>query len=40
MSSGGMYSAGLTVNRLQMSGPGSADPYRGAEQYARRNGPR
>ena len=35
MSSGGMYSAGLTVNRLQMSGPGSADPYRGAEQYAR-----
>lgn len=35
MSSGGMYSTGLTVNRLQMSGPGSADPYRGAEQYAR-----
>ena len=35
MSSGGMYSTGLTVNRLQMSGLGSADPYRGAEQYAR-----
>ena len=33
MSSGGM-SASLTVNRLQMSGPGSADLYQGAEQYA------
>jgi NAD(P)-dependent dehydrogenase (short-subunit alcohol dehydrogenase family) len=30
MSSGGMYAAPLTVERLQM-----ADDYRGAEQYAR-----
>lgn len=30
MSSGGMYSAGLTVSRLEMG-----DDYRGAEQYAR-----
>ncbi len=35
MSSGGMYSAGLTVNRLQMGEPGSDDAYKGAEQYAR-----
>jgi NAD(P)-dependent dehydrogenase (short-subunit alcohol dehydrogenase family) len=35
MSSGGMYSAGLTVSRLQMGEPGSDDPYKGAEQYAR-----
>lgn len=35
MSSGGMYSSPLTINRLQMSGPDSADPYKGAEQYAR-----
>ncbi len=31
MSSGGMYSAGLTVDRLQMT----ADEYKGSEQYAR-----
>ena len=31
MSSGGMYTAGLTVSKLQMS----ADDYKGAEQYAR-----
>ncbi len=31
MSSGGMYTAGLTVNRLQMS----ASEYGGSEQYAR-----
>ncbi|MEM7271842.1 MAG: SDR family NAD(P)-dependent oxidoreductase [Actinomycetota bacterium] len=31
MSSGGMYSAGLSVNKLQMS----EDDYRGVEQYAR-----
>lgn len=31
MSSGGMYTAGLTVSRLQMD----EDSYRGAEQYAR-----
>jgi len=31
MSSGGMYTAGLTVSKLQMS----ADTYKGAEQYAR-----
>lgn len=31
MSSGGMYSAGLTVDRLQMT----ADGYKGSEQYAR-----
>ncbi len=31
MSSGGMYSSGLTVNKLEMP----ADDYRGAEQYAR-----
>ncbi len=31
MSSGGMYSAGLTVDRLQMS----AAEYKGSEQYAR-----
>jgi NAD(P)-dependent dehydrogenase (short-subunit alcohol dehydrogenase family) len=31
MSSGGMYTAGLTVSKLQMS----ADEYKGAEQYAR-----
>jgi len=31
MSSGGMYTAGLTVNRLQMS----SENYRGSEQYAR-----
>lgn len=31
MSSGGMYTAGLTVNKLQMD----ADGYKGAEQYAR-----
>ena len=35
MSSGGMYTAPLTVSRLQMSDSGSDDPYRGAEQYAR-----
>ena len=35
MSSGGMYSAPLTVSRLQMSEPGSPDAYKGAEQYAR-----
>ena len=35
MSSGGMYSAGLTVSRLEMGEPGSDDPYKGAEQYAR-----
>ena len=35
MSSGGMYSAPLTVSRLQMGDPGSDDPYKGAEQYAR-----
>ncbi|MEM6930390.1 MAG: SDR family NAD(P)-dependent oxidoreductase [Myxococcota bacterium] len=35
MSSGGMYSAPLTVNRLQMSGPESPNPYNGTEQYAR-----
>ncbi|MEM8708786.1 MAG: SDR family NAD(P)-dependent oxidoreductase, partial [Actinomycetota bacterium] len=35
MSSGGMYSAPLTVNRLQMSGPDSPNPYNGTEQYAR-----
>ncbi|MDH3299090.1 MAG: SDR family NAD(P)-dependent oxidoreductase [Acidimicrobiia bacterium] len=31
MSSGGMYSTGLTVNKLEMP----ADDYRGTEQYAR-----
>lgn len=31
MSSGGMYTAGLTVSQLEMS----ADDYKGAEQYAR-----
>ena len=35
MSSGGMYSAPLTVSRLQMGDPGSDDAYKGAEQYAR-----
>ncbi|MEO0495446.1 MAG: SDR family NAD(P)-dependent oxidoreductase [Actinomycetota bacterium] len=35
MSSGGMYSAGLTVSRLQMGDTDSKDPYKGAEQYAR-----
>ncbi len=35
MSSGGMYSAGLTVGRLQMGTADSRDPYKGAEQYAR-----
>ncbi|MEM9202307.1 MAG: SDR family NAD(P)-dependent oxidoreductase [Actinomycetota bacterium] len=35
MSSGGMYSARLTVSRLQMSEPRTADAYKGAEQYAR-----
>ncbi len=35
MSSGGMYSAGLTVSRLQMGEAGSKDEYKGAEQYAR-----
>ena len=35
MSSGGMYSAPLTVSRIQMGEPGSDDAYKGAEQYAR-----
>ncbi|MEM9464157.1 MAG: SDR family NAD(P)-dependent oxidoreductase [Actinomycetota bacterium] len=35
MSSGGMYSAPLTVSRLEMGQPDSDDPYKGAEQYAR-----